>query len=538
MDDINAALNRAIMGLVRRAERVDRKRLVETFVDVGSLFALLSSEDHQIVFGRRGTGKTHALNYLSDVRGNEGDAVVYIDLSNMGSSGGLYADSNIPIPERATRLLVDTLQEVHDRLLSYFVDRAEEHDLSKAGSLLDNLADASSSVRVVGETIACIETSNRNDRHAGAHAAFSVSLRDTGAELGAGVAARCESVTHEALHRAGRESHVVHFSSVRRSVERLAELISPQKIWILLDEWSSVPRDLQPYLADLVKRSLFPIRGVIVKIAAIEQRSCFAIAKAGKDYIGIELGADVAADVNLDDFMVFDNDASRARAFYQSLFYRHITATVGDSELARSLRSEKDFIRCAFTQSNTFDELVRASEGVPRDAINILIQAAQYARGNPIAMEDVRRAAHAWYQRDKEPAIQATEGAVQLLQWIVQEVIGKRRARAFLLRTDVRDSLIEALFDGRVLHILKKNISTHDEPGIRYNVYKLDYGCYVDLINTARATKGLLPLDQEDGKGEVQYIEVPPDDYRAIRRAILRLEEFRRGVHGSSGEEN
>ena len=38
--------------------------LVETFVDAGTLFASLASPDHQILSGRRGTGKTHALSYL------------------------------------------------------------------------------------------------------------------------------------------------------------------------------------------------------------------------------------------------------------------------------------------------------------------------------------------------------------------------------------------------------------------------------------------------------------------------------------------
>ena len=54
---------------------------------------------------------------------------------------------------------------------------------------------------------------------------------------------------------------------------------------------------------------------------------------------------------------------------------------------------------------------------------------------------------------------------------------------------------------------------------MRYDAYKLDYGCYVDLINTARSPQGLLP-------GESMYVDVPPDDYRAIRRAILDIEEF------------
>jgi hypothetical protein len=45
---------------------------------------------------------------------------------------------------------------------------------------------------------------------------------------------------------------------------------------------------------------------------------------------------------------------------------------------------------------------------------------------------------------------------------------------------------------------------------------KIDYGCYVDLLSTARSPQGLFAAD--DGS----TVEVPPDDYRAI----LNLREF------------
>jgi Cdc6-like AAA superfamily ATPase len=76
----NAGINRAFIGISRRAESVDRKTLVKTFVDIGPLFTVLSSRDHQIVYGRRGTGKTHALVYLVERESAKKSAAVYIDL--------------------------------------------------------------------------------------------------------------------------------------------------------------------------------------------------------------------------------------------------------------------------------------------------------------------------------------------------------------------------------------------------------------------------------------------------------------------------
>src|SRR6266705_6686832 len=135
-------INSALLMLSKRAESSAREKLIQTFVDVGPLFALLSTVDHQVVFGRRGTGKTHAFAYLAGSRDKENDAVAMIDLRSVGSSAGLYADETVPLPERATRLLVDTLAAIHDVLTNYCVERADTLNLAETGPALDQLAAA------------------------------------------------------------------------------------------------------------------------------------------------------------------------------------------------------------------------------------------------------------------------------------------------------------------------------------------------------------------------------------------------------------
>ena len=242
------------------------------------------------------------------------------------------------------------------------------------------------------------------------------------------------------------------------------------------------------------------------------------------EYIGIELGADAGGDVNLDDFMVFDNDANRAKQFFAALLFKHYRATEGLSP-EDGPQSHDDFIHEIFTQITAFEEFVRAVEGVPRDAVYLASTVARRAYDRLISVQDVRDAARDWYQRDKATVLKSDPEMSNLLHWIIEEVIAHRRARAFLLNSYQRHPLIDTLFDARLLHIQKKNISSHDDPGTRYDVYKLDYGCYVDLITTSKAPGGLLPI----GEGEsARFVDVPPDDYRSIRRAILDLAVFER----------
>ena len=65
------------------------------------------------------------------------------------------------------------------------------------------------------------------------------------------------------------------------TLSELVRAISPRRLLVVLDEWSTIPLELQPYLADLIRRAMFPISGLTVKIAAIEQRSNFKIGSSG-----------------------------------------------------------------------------------------------------------------------------------------------------------------------------------------------------------------------------------------------------------------
>jgi hypothetical protein len=225
--------------------------------------------------------------------------------------------------------------------------------------------------------------------------------------------------------------------------------------------------------------------------------------------------------------MVFGNDPEAAKNFFRELLFRHVRAQMQEDQVEPP-EDAREFQRVAFTQRNAFDELVRAAEGVPRDAINVVRIAAQRALNDPIAVEHVRSAARRWYLTDKEKAVQSNPDAAALLHWIIDTVIGERRARAFLLRQGAKANhpLITELYDSRVLHVIKRSVSSRDQPGVRYDVYALDFGCYVDLVTTTRAPQGLYEVEADEERAE--WVEVPADDYRSIRRAILDLDEFER----------
>lgn len=469
---IQLHLNQALMRIPRRAESADRSTLAATYVAAGAFSALLNSTDHQILFGRRGTGKTHGLLHLHDLVEQTGDVAVYLDLRTIGSTGGLYANESLTPAQRGTQLLVDTLEAVHDQLLALAIDgRAPDQDGFLHG--LDELVAAATEVEVVGETEQEQTSSSADERRSGLEA----SIGRAGGVRGS-LRHRASTTASSRQRRTGVEQHRVMFGPLSRAIQAVTDGIRPARLWLLLDEWSSVPLDLQPFLADLVRRSVLPVRGITVKIAAIEHRARFFVPAPG-DYLGIEVGSDAASTVSLDDALVFDQSRERAQAFFRQLFYNHVRPVL--ETLVRPVPDAGEFAKGAF-EEDAFAELVRAAEGVPRDAINIAALAAQHAHTDRIDRSHVRRAARDWYLRDKKITVSRHEDADRLLARLVDEVVGRRRSRTFLLPVAGRPAAIDALCDARLLHVLRRGLVDPRHPGRLYDGFAIDYGCYVALL--------------------------------------------------------
>ena len=186
-----------------------------------------------------------------------------------------------------------------------------------------------------------------------------------------------------------------------------------------------------------------------------------------------------------------------------------------------SVTTGRDLVRRLFTERETFKELARASEGVIRDLINIFTQAFFNAsrRGrSSIDKKAILESSRQWFEQDKAQYLD--EHLQDVMRRIVDEVIGNRKARSFLLpRKLERHPTVQKLFDARVLHHMQRGYADKDNPGRRYNIYTIDYGAYVDLIGTSKEPQQRLLLSTEEE--EESDIVVPFDDKRSIRRIVL-----------------
>lgn len=510
-----SAINKVLLKIVRRAEKSKLEHLIKSFVDVGPTYTLLSSPDNQIMFGRRGTGKTHFLAVLNNEISNKNILSISIDMRLIGSTGGIFSDHNIPKSERATRLLSDTLCEIHENI----IDKIFNKDLDNSPELiilLDDLLEQSTAVTING--IEEEELSHSKDSEGCATLKTDFSLKSI--SLGLSSAIKNSSSSTSKNKSSGIKTLRLHIGTITKLLKRIVNLLPSKELWLLIDEWSEVPLDLQPYLAELLRRVFFSIPGITVKIAAISHRCNFMEQDPlSKVSFGIELGSDAASIINLDEHMVFDNDSNSSKEFFKKLLHNHASALDISNIINKDLNL---FIKDTFSQTSSFDEYVRSVEGVPRDAINIIGLAAKEALENTISVAHIRTSAHKWFQQNKLSAINSRQEALDLLDKIITEVIGQRKTRGFMIRNDKTYSIIDYLYDMRIIHVLKQGVSSKNTIGIKYTLYALDYGCYVQLISTKKAPLGL--LIETDENNEQQYIDIPKSDYRSLRSSILNLD--------------
>jgi hypothetical protein len=412
-----------------------------------------------------------------------GGAAVYLDLRTIGSETGLYSDQDIPLPTRATTLLVDVIGAIHEGIMeAVLADGRFADNLHKLAPALDLLGEAASEVKVQGDVEREItDTKGRqDDRKSEAKFSASKSSIGVGVTGSRGQSYKSES-TRRRLERGQEKYHIV-FGALASAFTRIAGSLGGRGLWLMLDEWSSLPIDLQPYLADMLRRSVF-IPGISVKIGAIERRSKFMEARPGTsgDYIGIELGAEASV-IDIDEYLTFDQGATYAQAFFSQLLFRHAAKHLVNYDGSSLFRSEDDFIRMAFAL-DAFIRFVEGSEGLPRDALEIAQKCASQAIDRQITLSQVNGSCTSYFLQSKEGRL--SEPANSALREMVKQCV-EAESRLVALRRPIQSQkeVVAELYDQRLIHRRGQGVSLPDKPvSDTYDIFLVDLGCFAELIN-------------------------------------------------------
>ena len=504
-----------------RAEYNSEKNYLEYYAGLETLDKVISIKD-QIIYGRRGTGKTHLLKALQEklLADDQKYLPVYIDLRTfkptLESDNDLYYALII-----FQEIVVEVLKCVYVNLdylyQEYTVEQQKiiiDPQRRKILALLEkfNRSFDGKSFTKMGETGFRVNEVKK--------LATNLKIAKIPELFGS------KEVNKE-IESEDEKIKYISFSDMSDAISELLEAVDIDRIFCLLDEWSEIPETSQYILAEFLKRTFVP-KKVTLKIAAIPNRTQLI----SENRIGLEDGGDIFG-FPLDNRYIYELYPEITKAFFNELLYKQLYLM--DPQLYEIFYDNKEkrpvhnFINI-FLANQALREILIASAGIPRDFLNIFISAYNIfftkTNNRHLVVADIRNATVEWYGVDKKKTVDANSNAKLLLDKIINDIlITKKRCHFLIPEKYEKVKELNDLIDLRVIHLRKRGISHKGNKGVVYNVYYLDYACYTSTnLYHNKINTSLL--------NEIETI----DDFREIRRVSLEdkfFEDFNMNIGNS-----
>ena len=509
----------------------------ELYVDVDQLQELNTS-DWQVIYGRRGTGKTLLLGMLLELTRADPDRgqlsiMIPAQECKVSPVGRAIPDKTRALGyfQSFLELLVDKLTDELEHLLVQpsFLGRLvgqRRRTVDRAFELMVDLLELATQ----GRPVAAFSTTEQVDEHrsgssnsSSADAAIRVDI-GRNARLGAKgeLERKRESAEERSKYTRTDSQPLPRFALVSKTVQELLKLLKIQRLNILIDEWSTLDptgaTGIQPEFAELLKRTFHGVPSVSVKIATNRYQTRFSNRGAGGSYRGLELEADMFEALNLDRALL---DRESLVAFYEALLLNRLAFF--DVALS-TFRSDDDgfpheaFVLAIFHDRRAFEELVKGAEGIPRDFIALVKAVAKVNRHSVKTRWTARTIQDVIRQRSVSGLddIEYRSITSQLMDPCMKSVVTRTGSRIFFVSREdhakVADALDE-LLEKRIVH----DYPREELPGFareQSRAYLIDYGVWLDW---ERTRAGDVPPGPENGL---------PSDWPEVERWQVDLDQL------------
>ncbi len=435
---------------IRNSFRV-RENQNPVYVDIGGNLRRFESDQHQVLFGRRGSGKSCLLvHFMQASSKRSGVRVIYVGVDEIKRLG---------FPDILVRLLLSVFESLPGAKRRFWqLHRSPLHKLIvELRTLLDEPESAETSRRDSDERSRSIQ--------AGAEYVGSAQVK-VGSRAGREVTSAYTSKKLDQLER-----HLQDYKAVLRRA------LQPEgRAFVLVDDFYLINREMQPNVIDYLHRLL---RGTnyYLKVATIRHRT--SLRKHEGQTVGVELFQDVE-EISLDKtFEDFEATDTYLHAMLQSMADRVspglVVANILNPDAPRAL--------------------TLASGGVPRDFLNIFVDAIdasiQAGKRDRLTPTYIYKASAMLSYRNKMANIKEEAGfdsasLERLFVDLVDFCLREKKKTSFLVRRDdaqqyqIENEFLQQLMDFKLIHLIDSNTSAASGRSGRYAAYTLDFSLFME----------------------------------------------------------
>lgn len=440
----------SLKNLIRDSFRV-RENQDPVYVDIGGNLGRFESLQHQVLFGRRGSGKSCLLVHV--LRGSEkkkNRKVIYIGVDEIKRLG---------FPDILVRILLSIFESLPGgRRRFWHIRESRLHRIVKElRTLLDTPETSDTETKVSRQRKEDVAITG-NDK---APVNLGVSRVDSRE-----VSHKFVSIKLDQLER-----HLQDYKDILNSTAG-----SKDKYFVLIDDFYLVSKDLQPHVVDYVHRLL---RGTsyYLKLATIRHRS--SLRKHEGQTIGVEIFQDVE-EISLDKtFETFEATNAYLHAMLQSM----------------AERVSKNWQVADTFNPDAPRALTLASGGVPRDFLNIFVDAIdaslQAGKSGRLTPTYIYKASAALSYKNKVANIKEDAGydsmaLEKLFADLLVFCLKEKKKTAFLISREeaqkfpAENELLQQLMDFKLIHLIESNTSAASGRSGRFAAYTLDFSLFMD----------------------------------------------------------
>lgn len=451
--ELDSSSAKELVHLIRDSFRV-RANHDPLYVEVGNSLKRISSNQHQVVFGRRGSGKSCL--FVHVLRQSE----------NGGSHRALYvgidALKRLPFPDILTRILISIFEQLPGAKRPWWLFFKRQSKVERTLRELRTLLD----LALTSEVERTIKEGSKKQVGFGNKGAVDITL---------GGETSNSTDTKEQFRRDKLEHLERHLEDFKRAIiDSLPEQESG--LYVLVDDFYLVQRNVQPDVVDYLHRLLRDTNAYL-KIGTIRHRT--SLRRHDGQTIGVELGQDVE-ELSLDRTLESFKDTQN----YLVSMLDELGKTVGVTNASTDL----------FNQ-DAAHALTLSSGGVPRDFLNIFSDAVDLSiskgKTDRLTPTYIYKAAAQISLPNKRKNLSEDAGVdAQLLERAFADLVGfclkeKKRTCFLVSREDAQamaaeNETLQQLMDFKLIHLIDPDTSAASGRAGRYSAYTLDAALYME----------------------------------------------------------
>lgn len=535
-------IHKAVCNISQKSEKLPKSVMNKVYVDTGHLIRL-SNPSNQYIDGRRGTGKTHLLTYLTEeINSNfheNNKLAIFIDTRECRAESAPFSGS----PQTKARMLFKEMAKAIAKELRTLtqsilflnelpIERSpwEMHRYRKSQELLDKLHRTIEEGYPItpystGTTKETKETSKSIEGGMG------LSTTQSSPEIGIfgkffGKQSQNDKSTLESS-----TIYTLPYNLIRATIEEYMETNSISQIYLIIDEWSDIPLDTQPFVAESLKRTFFPSDKISTKIGCIPYSTSFQT-QQNKTTIGLEPNGDIYKCFDLDDELVYARNPNKTSKIFSQMLQNHIDYHTDQDSIKINTRN-------LFT-APAYERILKFSHGNPRDFLSLFIKSYfkfHTTNTKQITSDHVNEAAKE-LGSERIESIKENLAATKLINEIIKHILQEHQLGAALISSQNTNSrTFQFLLHHRLLHVWDRSYSSPSHKGDRFSVISLDYCIIVDQLKspnyryifqmtlpfikelfestTQNNQTNLTPEQQED------FMKLKTPDKRKIRNCVL-----------------